>query len=479
MNKIDKTISSAEIDVQLKYISKIREINNNFTALNGRPAYAVCITFGCQQNEADTERIKGILVSAGYEMTEDTGKADIIVLNTCAVREHAEQRVFGTVGEYSHLKKDNPGLIVAVCGCMVQQEHIKEKIKKSYPFVDMMFGTHTLWRFAELLYRRLTGKKRIADISGDAAGTVCEGMPVCRKSGTKAWLSIMYGCNNFCTYCIVPYVRGRERSRSFSAIEKEFKELLSAGYKDITLLGQNVNSYGKDLPDGISFPELLKRLAEIPGEFVLRFMTSHPKDASDELFKVMSENPKIARHIHLPVQSGSDRILKQMNRCYTSGEYLRLIEKAREVMPDIVFTSDIIVGFPNETEEDFSATMELVERVRFASLFIFIYSKREGTPAAKIEDFTPDKEKHDRFDRLLALQNRISEEENEKLLGKTADVLIEEKSRDNAEYPLTAKTGGGRLIYLKGDCDMIGRFVRVKILKCSPRALFGEVCMNG
>lgn len=451
------------------------EVAANIKSSQTSPKYAYCATYGCQQNVADSERLKGYLSAAGYQMTDSAANADLIILNTCAVREHAEKRVFGTIGEYSHLKDANPGLIIAVCGCMAEQEHIKEKIKKSYPCVDMVFGPHELWRFPELLNEKLSGAKRRIftphDISG---GSIAEDIPSVRDGGVTAWLSIMYGCNNFCTYCIVPYVRGRERSRSYDAIEKEFRELLALGYKDITLLGQNVNSYGKDLDDGITFPELLDRLASIDGEFKLRFMTSHPKDASHELFSVMAAHPKIARHIHLPFQSGSDSILKRMNRRYTADEYLALIDDARSLMPDIVFTSDVIVGFPDETEEDFVKTLELVEKVRFVNLFTFIYSKRNGTPAATMPDSTSDEEKHNRFDRLLKLQNKISEEEHQKYIGNTLRALIDGKSKD-PEFNLTARTDGGRLINVKGDDSHIGKFTDIKITKCSPWALFGEV----
>lgn len=375
-------VPQAEIERQLAYIDKIAVMSRDFELRTGQKPRAYTQTFGCQQNEADTEHIAGMLHDMGYEKTENIADADVLIYNTCAVREHAESRALGNIGALSHLKKQRPEITIGLCGCMVQQEHVPDKIRKSYPQVNLLFGTHALWRFPELLYRRLSGEKRVFDTSGDARGSIAEGLPVQREKGPRAWLSIMYGCNNFCTYCIVPYVRGRERSRCPEDIEKELRELIALGYKDITLLGQNVNSYGKDLESNIDFADLLRRLNNVPGDFLLRFMTSHPKDASRKLFDTMADCAKVAKQLHLPFQSGSDRILQRMNRGYTADRYRALIAYAREKMPDITLSSDIIVGFPGETEEDFQKTLSLVRETGFDMLFTFLYSKRSGTPAA-------------------------------------------------------------------------------------------------
>lgn len=458
---------------QLDFVGRVRALNDEFAEREGRKRRAFCETYGCQQNVADSEKISGLLKQMGYDPCDSAKDADIIIINTCAVREHAELRVFGNIGELSHLKKDNPELIIAVCGCMVQQQHIADKIKKSFSCVDIVFGTHALPRLPEIIYKKLTEKKRIFDIEDDKTRSITEGIPSERKPGVKAWLSIMYGCDNFCTYCIVPYVRGRERSRSFDDIMTEFRQLLADGYKDITLLGQNVNSYGKGLEQGIDFPELLDRLASCDGDFVLRFMTSHPKDASDRLFEVMAKHDKIAKHIHLPFQSGSDGVLQRMNRRYTAEDYLKLVRRARELMPDISITSDVIVGFPDESDADFEKTVELIKKVGFSSLFTFIYSKRNGTPAAQMPNPITDRTKHIRFDRLVSVQNDISLEQNRALVGKTMRVLADGIGKD-AEYTVSARTDGGRLVYVKATPEVIGRFIDVKIDKCSSFALFGQ-----
>ena len=366
-----QNVSEEQLQSQFTYIDAVARL------LGDKRPKAYTHTFGCQQNEADTERIRGMLSEMGYEMTDTPDEADFILFNTCAVREHAEDRAFGNVGALRHLKKDRPGIVIAMCGCMAQQEKNVEKIKKSYPQVNLLFGTHALWRFPSLLYRVLTEKKRVFDIGGE--DDIAEGLPVLRAKGAKAWLSIMYGCNNFCTYCIVPYVRGRERSRRPEEIEKELRELVAAGYKEITLLGQNVNSYGKDLGIDVDFADLLRRLNAVPGDFWLRFMTSHPKDASPKLFSAMAECDKVAKQLHLPFQSGSDEILHRMNRRYTAEHYKSLIADARSKMPDITLSSDIIVGFPGETEENFEDTLKLVQDTRFDLLFTFLYSPRTGT----------------------------------------------------------------------------------------------------
>ena len=440
---------------------------------DGRRPLAMVDTYGCQQNEADSEKLRGYLAMMGYGFTQDEFQADVIVVNTCAVREHAEMRVLGNVGALNHSKKARPGQIIAVCGCMVQQEHMAQKLKQSYPVVDLVFGPHELWRFPELLLQVMTKHKRIfATEKND--GVVAEGIPNKRDSGVKAWLSIMYGCNNFCSYCVVPYVRGRERSRRPEDVVAEAKELVAAGYKEITLLGQNVNSYGKDLGLDVDFSDLIRMINDIPGDFLIRFMTSHPKDATEKLFKTMAECEKCAHQLHLPVQAGNDRILKVMNRGYTSAKYLAQVELARRYMPDLVLTTDIIVGFPNESEEEFEDTIRLVEQVRYDAMFTFIYSKRVGTPAASMPDPYTREDKQRHFDRLTEVANRISGEKHKEYEGKTLRVLVDgETGRD--EYNLSSRTNGGRLVHLKGDKALIGRFVEVKITASNTWALYGEV----
>ena len=448
------------------------QIFDKVTADGHRPL-AMVDTYGCQQNEADSEKLRGYLALMGYGFTQDEFQADVIVVNTCAVREHAEMRVLGNVGALNHSKKARPGQIIAVCGCMVQQEHMAQKLKQSYPVVDLVFGPHELWRFPELLLQVMTKHKRVfATEKND--GVVAEGIPNKRDSGVKAWLSIMYGCNNFCSYCVVPYVRGRERSRRPEDVVAEARELVAAGYKEITLLGQNVNSYGKDLGLDVDFSDLIRMINDIPGDFLIRFMTSHPKDATEKLFKTMAECEKCAHQLHLPVQAGNDRILKVMNRGYTSEKYLAQVALARKYMPDLVLTTDIIVGFPNESEEEFEDTIKLVEQVRYDAMFTFIYSKRVGTPAASMPDPYTREDKQRHFDRLTEVANRISGEKHREYEGRTLRVLVDgETGRD--EYNLSSRTNGGRLVHLKGDKALIGRFVDVKITASNTWALYGEV----
>ena len=458
-------ISQNEIEKQLAVCSDIKKM------FADRQPLALVDTYGCQQNEEDSEKLRGYLSEMGFAMTEDEFKADVIVINTCAVREHAEMRVFGNLGQLTHSKKENPNQIIAVCGCMVQQEHIVEKIRKSFRQVDLVFGPDELWRFPELLLSVLTKHKRVfAPGSGD--GCVAEGVPHLRSDKVKAWLSIMNGCNNFCTYCIVPYTRFRERSRHADEIVKEARELVTSGYKEITLLGQNVNSYGRDLADGVSFAQLIRMVNDIEGDFVIRFMTSHPKDATEELFAAMRDCEKCEKHLHLPLQSGSDRILKAMNRHYDSEKYLSLVEKVREMIPDIVLTTDIIVGFPGETDEDFEDTLRVIEKVRFDAMFTFIYSKRVGTPAAEMPDPFTREEKQVHFDKLIDTQNRISEEIHKDYIGKKERVLLDGKDRE--EGILTGRTLGGRLVRVSADESLVGSFVDVKIIDCNTWALRGE-----
>lgn len=459
------TVSEEQLQNQFTYIDAVSALTR------GMQLRAYTHTFGCQQNEADTERIRGMLHEMGYCMTDRPEDADFILYNTCAVREHAEDRAFGNIGALSHLKKQRPDVVIALCGCMAQQEKNVEKIKKSYPQVSLLFGTHALWRFPSLLYRVLTEKKRVFDIGGE--DDIAEGLPVLRAQGPKAWLSIMYGCNNFCTYCIVPYVRGRERSRRPEEIEKELRDLVAAGYKEITLLGQNVNSYGKDLGLDIDFADLLRRLNAVPGDFWLRFMTSHPKDASPRLFDAMAQCEKVAKQLHLPFQSGSDEILRRMNRRYTADEYRALIADARAKMPDITLSSDIIVGFPGETEEDFEQTLQLVEDVRFDLLFTFLYSPRSGTPAASYEDNATPQEKQQRFERLLKAQDAIVAERQAAYQGKTVRLLVDGTAK-GPDYPFTARTEGNLLVCVRGADIEIGSFIEAEIEKTSLRCLFAR-----
>ncbi len=469
MSREQIALTPAELELQQDYAQRVRQSYRDRMAAQ---PMACVVTFGCQQNEADSELIRGMLVDMGFGLTEEESRADLLVFNTCAIREHAEMRVFGNVGQTSHYKRDNPDLIICVCGCMPQQPQVAEKIKKSYPYVDIVFGTHALWQFPMLLYRRLTQKKRVFDISGE--GRVWEGIHPVRKEGPCAWLSIMYGCNNFCSYCIVPYVRGRERSRDPEIILRELRELVAQGYRDITLLGQNVNSYGLDREDYPDFAGLLERCNAVEGDFRIRFMTSHPKDATPRLFDTMAKCEKVCHCIHLPVQCGSDRVLKEMNRRYTVEHYLELVDYARRVMPDLTITSDIIVGFPGETEAECDETIALLERVRFDSLFTFIYSRREGTRAADLPDPFSRQEKQKWFDKLLAVQNRISREKNADYVGKTVEVLVDGLSEDPA-YDLTARTEGFKLVHLKGDRSLIGRTLQAEITRASTVALFGRV----
>ncbi len=440
---------------------------------DGRRPLAMVDTYGCQQNEADSEKLRGYLAEMGCGFTSNEFEADIIVINTCAVREHAEMRVLGNVGALNHSKKTKPGQIIAVCGCMVQQEHMAQKLKMSYSVVDLVFGPHELWRFPELLEQVMTRHKRVFATEKDD-GAVAEGIPLRRDGSVKAWLSIMYGCNNFCTYCIVPYVRGRERSRLPEDIVREARELVAAGYKDITLLGQNVNSYGRDLGAGVDFADLIRMVNDIPGDFVIRFMTSHPKDATEKLFRTMAECEKCAHQLHLPVQSGSDRILRAMNRNYTREKYIAQAELAKSYMPDLVLTTDIIVGFPGETDEDFEDTISLVEKVRYDAMFTFIYSKRKGTPAAEMPDPYSREDKQRHFDRLMDVSNRISGEKHREYEGKVVRVLVDgETGRD--EYNLSSRTNGGRLVHLRGDSGLIGQFINVRIVSSNTWALYGEI----
>jgi len=434
---------------------------------------AYVASYGCQQNEADSERLRGYLQTMGFSFVQEPEGADLVLLNTCAIRQHAEQRVFGNVGALVHVKRRHPDTLICLCGCMAQQPHVAKKIRESYRHVDLVFGPHALWRFPEMVHTLLTQRGRTFSVD-DEAGSIAEGIPVVRQDNIKAWVSIMYGCNNFCSYCIVPYTRGRERSREPEIILSEIRALVGQGYKDITLLGQNVNSYGKDLEGGWDFPALLERAAAIPGEFLLRFMTSHPKDARPKLFDVMSKCDKVAPVIHLPFQSGNTRVLTAINRRYTREQYLEKVAALRERIPNVVLTSDVIVGFPGETTEEFEDTLSLIETVRFDALFTFIYSPRKGTPAAELPDPMSKEEKSANFDRLVEAQNRISLEKHRAYIGAVQRCLIDGEGEDPRNN-LTARTAGGRLVHLTGDPALIGRFADIKITGCSTWALFGEL----
>ncbi len=430
-------------------------------------------TYGCQQNEADSERIRGFLEKMGFGFTDSEEQARIIVINTCAIREHAEQRVFGNVGALVHVKRRRPDTLICLCGCMAQQPHVAKKIRESYRHVDLVFGPHALWKFPEMVYGLLVQRGRTFSVD-DEAGSIAEGIPVVRQDRVKAWVSIMYGCNNFCSYCIVPYVRGRERSRRPEDILAEVRQLAEEGYKDITLLGQNVNSYGKDLDEPLDFSDLLEQVNAIPGDFLIRFMTSHPKDATQKLFETMARCEKVAPVLHLPFQAGNDRVLKVMNRRHTREQYLEKIKALKALIPDIVLTSDIIVGFPGETTEEFEDTLRVLEEVRFDALFTFIFSPRQGTPAAEMDDPMPREEKLANFNRLTALQDQISEEKHAAYMGKTVRCLLDGLS-DDARYDLTARTPGNRLVRVVGDPAALGQFRDVKITGANKWSLFGEL----
>ena len=456
-----------------RFIAKLKEDNAGFAIRNGRTRLAHTETYGCQQNVNDTERIRGMLSEAGFLFTENADEADLVIYNTCAVRENAEQKVFGRLGILKHIKETRPDLIVAVCGCMVQQKHICEKIRRVHTHVDLIFGTHTLYRMPELLYRTIKEKKSVVDIT-DCDGAISEDIPILRDKEEKAWVSIMYGCNNFCTYCIVPYVRGRERSRKPEDIINEIRGLVDNGTTEISLLGQNVNSYGKDLDIDIDFADLLRMVNDIDGVRRIRFMTSHPRDISDKLIYTMRDCDKICKQLHLPLQSGSDKILKEMNRHYTREQYIRIVDKVKKEIPDITLTTDIIVGFPTETTEDFEETIKVLEYVRYDSIFSFIYSRREGTPAAKLDFVLSDEEIHKNFDRMLKLQNQICFEKNLEYKDKIEEVLVDGTSKTDKDM-LSGRTDGGKIVNFTGDESLKGQYVKVKITTPKQWSLEGEI----
>ena len=461
------TVTEEELKEQRLFIQRVRAVTHVFD----RRPLAFTHAYGCQQNVSDSEKIDGMLAEMGFGFTDKPDNADLVLYNTCAVRENAENRVFGNVGALKHIKEKNPGMVIAVCGCMVQQEHIAERMRQRFPYVDLIFGTHVLHRFPEMLYSIYEKGKRVVCIP-DCDGTVAEGLPVRRSERFKASVPIMYGCNNFCTFCIVPKVRGRERSRDPKEIIAEVRGLINDGFREILLLGQNVNSYGKGTDT--DFPALLRELDSLDGEFIVSFMTSHPKDCSHELIDVIADSRHISHHLHLPVQSGSDRILKLMNRHYDIEKYLSLVDYAREKIPDIQLTTDVIVGFPGETYEDFRLTLDLMKRVKYDSAFTFIYSRREGTKAAEMDDPVSDEEKGKWFRELLDVQGELGERAYEKYVGRTLRVLCEGRGRTD-EKLLTGKSRQNIIVDLEGDDSLLGSFVDVKITEALPWALKGEI----
>lgn len=457
---------------QYYFMAKCREWVREFERKNGRRPCFFTQTFGCQMNARDSEKLRGILLEAGFEMAEEE-KGDFVLYNTCTVRDNANQKVYGHLGALHSRKKKNPSLKIALCGCMMQEPKVVERIRTTYSFVDLIFGTHNIFKLAELLYRALTEKKMVIDV-WESTDQIVEELPSNRKYPFKSGVNIMYGCNNFCSYCIVPYVRGRERSRSPQEILTEIQKLAEDGVKEVMLLGQNVNSYGKTLKEPVSFASLLRQVSQIEGIERIRFMTSHPKDLSDELIETMGDCNKICRHLHLPLQSGSSRILQQMNRHYTKEQYLQLTRRIRNCMPDISLTTDIIVGFPGETEEDFQETLDVVRQVRFDSAFTFLYSKRTGTPAASMEDQVPEAVMKERFDRLLQEVQKIAFQVCRREAGMVKDVLVE-CVNDHQKGYVSGRMGNNLMVHFPGDPSLIGQIVPVELLEARGFYYMGKM----
>lgn len=474
-SKIDLTAEApvTEPERQYYFIAKAREYVNAKSEELGRKLTFCVTTFGCQMNARDSEKLVGILENIGYVEEENEEEADFVIYNTCTVRENANSRVYGRLGQLSRKKKQNPHMFIGICGCMMQEPDEVEKIRKSYRFIDLVFGTHNIYKFAELIATRFESDRMVIDIWKDT-DKIVEDLPSERKFPFKSGVNIMFGCNNFCSYCIVPYVRGRERSRDPKAIIREIEKLVADGVVEVMLLGQNVNSYGKTLEEPMTFAQLLTEIEKIEGLERIRFMTSHPKDLSDELIEVMSKSKKICKHLHLPVQSGSSRILEKMNRRYTKEHYLNLVEKIKKAVPDISLTTDIIVGFPGETEEDFLETMDVVKKVRYDSAFTFIYSKRTGTPAAAMENQVPDDVVKDRFDRLLKVVQDISAEVCSVHEDTIQDVLVESKN-DHDDTLVTGRMSNNLLVHFKGDESMIGSIVKVHLKEAKGFYYMGEI----
>ena len=461
-----------ETEKQKYYIQKCKELVKIKEQQYGRKLSACVVTFGCQMNFKDSEKLMGILSEIGYEETDDE-HADLVLYNTCTVRENANLKIYGRLGYLSKIKEKNPEMIIGLCGCMMQEPQVVEKLNKSYRFIDIIFGTHNIFLLAQLLYERLVSGHKVEDI-WDGTTEIVEELPTVRKYDFKSGVNIMYGCNNFCSYCIVPYVRGRERSRNPEDIIDEIKQLVANGVVEIMLLGQNVNSYGKTLENPITFAQLLQRIEDIEGLKRIRFMTSHPKDLSDELIEVMAKSKKICKQMHLPLQSGSSRLLKIMNRHYNKEQYLTLVEKLRKEIPDIGITTDIIVGFPGETEEDFEETLDVVEKAQYDSAFTFIYSKRSGTPAAKMPDQVPEDVVKDRFNRLLSLVNSISKEKTKALEGSVQEVLVEEVNKKIPGY-VSGRLSNNSVVHFPADVSLIGSLVNVKLEEAKGFYYMGEM----
>ncbi|MBQ6600909.1 MAG: tRNA (N6-isopentenyl adenosine(37)-C2)-methylthiotransferase MiaB [Clostridia bacterium] len=468
MNKF--TVPAEELKRQKEYTELVRTVLTSRFPVEKPKAYVH--TYGCQGNVADGEKLQGMLYEMGFDFCLSPENADLVLYNTCAIREHAEDRVFGNVGALKPIKKKNPDMIIALCGCMTQQQSVADKLRSSYPFVDIVFGTHVSHRLPEFVYRKLCLGKRVFE-TADSEGNIVEGLPIKRDGTFRAWVPIMYGCNNFCSYCIVPYVRGRERSRDFNVVLNEVKELVASGYKEITLLGQNVNSYNKTLSEDKQFPALLRAINDIDGDFIVRFMTSHPRDCTRELIEAMAQCNKVAKHLHLPVQSGNDRVLKEMNRHYDREKYLSLIDYAYELMPELSITSDIIVGFPGETYEEFRDTLSLVEKVRYTSLFTFIFSPRKGTKAYEMEDPASRQEKGVWFKELTDLQEKIAGERTASMKGRSYRVLVEEKAKPDGF--LSGRTQGNVIIEFEGDESLIGNFADVRVTNPKTWIVYGEL----
>lgn len=460
--------------LQLDYIDKLRKLIYEKEQKLGRKLTCQVTTFGCQMNARDSEKILGILKSVGFEeKIDEADDADFVIYNTCTVRDNANQRVYGRLGALKSHKKKNKEMKIALCGCMMQEPSVIEKIKKSYPFVDLVFGTHNIFSFPELLLRTYVENKQVIEI-WDSTDKVVERLPVARKYKFKSGVNIMFGCNNFCTYCIVPYVRGRERSRRHEEIIEEIKRLADDGVKEVMLLGQNVNSYGNNLDNEVSFPELLKMVEEVEGIERIRFMTSHPKDLSDELIEVMANSKKICKHIHLPLQSGSTEVLRRMNRRYTKEQYLSLVEKIRKAMPDISITTDIIVGFPGETYEDVLETIDVIKKAKYDNAFTFIYSKRTDTPAASMPDQVPLEDVKKHFDMVLSTVQEMAKERTARFENRVVRVLCEEINEQDDSY-LDGRMSSNTVVHFKGDSSMIGSFVNVKLTKCHGFYYDGDV----
>lgn len=482
MKDLEKYIDSMDItkeapitdpERQYYYIKKAREYVKAASIEAGRPLTFCVTTFGCQMNARDSEKLVGVLEQIGYQEEVDEDKADFVIYNTCTVRENANMRVYGRLGQLKHAKKMNPHMMIGLCGCMMQEPHVVEKLKKSYRFVDIIFGTHNIYKFAELIATRYESQRMVIDIWKDT-DKIVEDLPSERKFSFKSGVNIMFGCNNFCSYCIVPYVRGRERSRNPKDIIREIEALVADGVVEVMLLGQNVNSYGKNLEEPMTFAQLLTEIEKIDGLERIRFMTSHPKDLSDELIEVMKNSKKICKHLHLPVQSGSTEILKKMNRRYTKEQYLELVDKIKAAVPDISLTTDIIVGFPGETEEDFLETMDVVKKVRYDSAFTFIYSKRTGTPAAIMENQIPEAVVKDRFDRLLKEVQDISAEVCS-VHEETVQSVLVESINDHDDTLVTGRMSNNLLVHFKGDESLIGKIVDVKLSECKGFYYLGEM----